>query len=691
MSATLPPIRRLWPAFALGAIVLASEGLRGVLGQVALYPLLGAFPGLALAWLLLRGASPTTRWVVGFALAPLISSMLGWALIASGVEVALASRAIGWSAWLIWVLLLARSPVAPPDEDPGEQAPPSRAVGLLAAALAVAIVIGYLANQPWMLIKSDAWAHVGIMWDILERGMPPQDARFAGLHLNYVWFFNLFVGMLVRLHDGDPFVFMAIHNVVDVALIAWVGYLAGWMLWRGRDAAVGAAFLTCFGFNAFAYVLWPLRGATAFFGEHRGLDAFRAAYAMPAFTSWRIMADLSAPFGWFVNFVDKFVTGTSIHYSWLLMMLLLWAMVRLIRGPSAGGWIVAMLASAGMQLWHGVVGLSVVPVAGCAVALALALRPWWRWLPPAGRLLSFGAAIALGFALVLPYTLDISRGWAAGESGLHVAPVRLDYRILIAVATSCAFAFVLALGPLRDALRERRGEVALVTIDAAGILAFSILIALPNFNETKFAFLSFVPLALLGGPSFLPWVRGVRRRFGAIGFAILCTLLALPHVLTLTGFALDREHLTAPALHPAPGENDLYAWIRTHSHPRDVFVDARYRDLIMVRARRQLYLGSDAGPEKAAFPLKEVLERRAVMADLYGPASELNRDAAALARLGRPVFVLIRPSDEVAGSKAGMALAARPDLFRPLYDRDGFVLYAVVMPDSTPSRGSVRP
>lgn len=691
MSETHSPLRRLWPALALGAVVLASEGLRGVAGQIALYPLLGAFPGLALAWLMLRDATPTTRWVVGLALAPLISSILGWALIAGGAQVALASRAIGWSAWLLWAWLLARPPAIRSAEDLGEQAPPSRTVGFLAAALAVAIALGYLANQPWMLIKSDAWNHAGIMWDILERGIPPQDARFAGLHLNYVWFFNLFLGMLVRLHDGDPFVFMAIHNVADVALVAWVGYLAGWMLWRARDAAVGAAFLTCFGFNAFAYLLWPLRGASALIGENRGLDALRAAYSMPRFTSWQIMSDLSAPFGWAVNFVDKFVTGTSIHYSWLLMMLLLWAMVRLMHGPSAGAWIVAMLASAGMQLWHGVVGLSVVPVAGCAVALALALRPWWRWLPPAGRLLSFGAAITVGFALVLPYTLDISRGWDPGQSGLHVSPIHLDYRIIVTIVTSCALALALALRPTFDAVRRKRGEIALIAIDAAGIYAFSILIALPNFNETKFAFEAFVPLALLGGPSFLPWVRNVRRRFGAFGFAILCTLLVLPHVLTLTGFALDREHLATPALHPAPGENDLYEWIRAHSGARDVFVDAGYRDLIMVRARRQLYLGSDAGPEKAAFPLKEVLERRAVMADLYGPARELDRDAAALARVGRPIFVLIRPGDGIADPKAGRALAARPDLFRPVYDRDGFVLYAVVMPDSTPSRGSVRP
>ena len=678
----------LLAALALGAIAGSSEWLRGLAGQLALYPLLGAFPGLALSWALLPRASATTRWIVGLALAPLVSSLAGWLLIGRGLEPAFVTRAIGIAGALAWAAQLLR-PSPSPGDPGGEDTPPSGALWALSLGLAAAIALPHFLN-PWMLIKSDAWNHAGIVYQILERGMPPEDPRFAGLHLNYVWFFNLFIGMLSSVHDGNPFVFMTLLNVVDVALLAWVAYLAGWMLWRNREGAVGAALLTCFGFNALTWLLWPLNGLRAVFGHDRGWEGLRAAYRMPHFNNWLIMADLSPPYGVIENFADKFVTGTSINYTWLLMTLYLWAVVRLLRGAHRGAWWIALLATSGMQLWHGVVGLSVTPVALSALGLTLALRFRADWLPRTSRLIDATAATLLGFLATLPYVISISRGWNPGRSGLHVSPFHFDRVILVTLVLSCALATALAWRPMREALRERRADAAWLVIYAAGIYAFSILVQLPSHNEVKFAFEAFVPLALFGGTQFLPALRSVRARFGAAAIAITAALLAVPLVLTLVGFTLDPERRIAPAMNPVPGENQLYAWIQTHT-PRDmVFVDDRFRDLIMVRARRQLYLGSSSGPERAAFPLQQVIERRAVMADLFGPARDLPGDAEALARLGRPAAIVYRSQDVAAGARPGAALEARPDLFLRIYDRDGFVLYAVRMPKAAAS-GAARP
>jgi hypothetical protein len=671
--------RDLFPALVLGLVALASETLRGIAGEIAILPLLGAFPGLALAWALLPAASRTTRWTVGLVLAPLVSSIAGWALLSAHVDAASAARLIGWGAFALWIVMLVRGRRPQESLDAGERAPSHPAMWLLSGGLAVAIALPHVIN-PWMLVKSDAWNHCGIVYQILERGIPPEDPRFAGLHLNYVWFFNLYIGLLARVHDGNPFVLMSAMNVLDVALMAWLAYVLGWMVWRSRGGALGTALLTCCGFNALMLLLWPLRGI-------RGLSEFahgvvHTSWSPPLFRihSWEIMSDLGAPHTWIENFVDKFATGTSINYTWLLMLLLLWAWVRLMRSRQAGAWIIAALASAGMQLWHGVVGLSVIPVAACAVVFLLALRRAWPWLPPASRLVEFGIAILLGFLATVPYIFSISRGWDAKQSGLHVSPIHLDLTMTLTLVTSCAFALAVAWSPMVSAWRERNAEPMMLTTYAAGIYAFSLLIALPNQNEAKFAFEAFVPLALLGGANFSNWIDNVRARTGRAGLAVLAVLLAAPLVLTLVGFTLDRERLTYPALNPAPGENEMYAWISSHT-PRDmVFVDDHYRDLVMVRARRQMYLGSASGPERAAFPLAQVLERRAVMADLYGAADSLDRDVAALAALGRPACVLIRSQDADTRHRAGAALAARPDLFRPIYERSGFVLYAVEMP-----------
>jgi hypothetical protein len=348
-------------------------------------------------------------------------------------------------------------------------------------------------------------------------------------------------------------------------------------------------------------------------------------------------------------------------------------------GASRGAWWTLVLASAGMQLWHGVVGLSAVPVLACALVTVALARRWAPWLPAWSRLASIGVAAMLGFVVTLPYTLAISRGWSAERSGLHVAPFHFDVAFTVTVVASCALALALAARPLVGIVRERRGAAALLAVFAFGMLAFAIVVQLPNYNHAKFPFEAFVPLAALGGAGFWPWLDATRRRFGGWAVAVVWLALAAPIVLTLRAFAVDPEQHTYVPLNPRPGEDALYQWIRERT-PRDmVFVDARFRDLVMVRGRRQMYLGSPAGPEKAAFPLEQVIERRAVMADLYGPARQLDADADALTRLGRPACVIVRLEDVPEGANARAALAARPDRFVPIYERDGFVLYAVRM------------
>ncbi|HTM58568.1 MAG TPA: hypothetical protein VL123_09160, partial [Candidatus Udaeobacter sp.] len=659
------------------------EWLNGVPGQIALYPLLGAFPGLALSWALMPRASTTTRWVTGLTLAPLVSSILGWAAMTAGLSIPLAARAIGAASWLIWVAaIMTRRRGAP--ADPDEDAPPSRAMWALSLSLAFAIALPHFLN-PWMLIKSDAWLHAGLVHQILERGIPPEDPRFAGLRLNYVWFFNLFIALLTRVHDSNPFVFMTLLNVVDVVLVGWLAWLLGWALWRSREGALGAALLTSFGFNALAWLTWPTRGISGVSDLFHGRGTLHFAWPALPLESWRIMSDLGAPYAWIENFADKFITGTSLSYAWLLMMLALWSILRVTRGAGPGAWVIACLSTAGMVLWHGVVGLSVGPVAVCAVVLMLVVRPFFANAPAARRLGLAGLAAGIGMLLATPYTLSISQGWDARRTGMHVSPVHVDAMMIWTLVTSTAFVLLFAWRPVLEILKERRGDAAWFVADAAGIYAFSVLIALPNNNEAKFPFEAFVPLAVLGAAGFMRWTGAIRARAGAAGIALLGAALALPLVLTLVGFTLDPERLVHPALNPAPGENQLYAWIASRT-PRDmVFVDARYRDLIMVRARRQLYLGSSSGPERAAFPLAQVLSRRAVMADLYGPAVNLDRDVSALALLGRPAAVLYRAADASPGTRPGAALASRPDLFRTLYDRDGFVLYAVRMPKAAAS------
>jgi hypothetical protein len=115
--------------------------------------------------------------------------------------------------------------------------------------------------------------------------------------------------------------------------------------------------------------------------------------------------------------------------------------------------------------------------------------------------------------------------------------------------------------------------------------------------------------------------------------------------------------------------------MRSATPAHAVFLDQGFRDSFPVGGRRRLYLGTPYGPDKAAYPRDQVVARRAVMADVYGPGEALEDDASALRRLGAPAYVVYRP-----GGVTPPPPARRPDLFEPVYDREGYVVYRVTEP-----------
>ena len=74
------------------------------------------------------------------------------------------------------------------------------------------------------------------------------------------------------------------------------------------------------------------------------------------------------------------------------------------------------------------------------------------------------------------------------------------------------------------------------------------------------------------------------------------------------------------------------------------------------------------------FPAAALARRRAVMADLYGPATDLAGDAACLDSLGAPTYVLYRAED-FAGIAPWTALDADTARFERVYAAQGRLVY----------------
>jgi hypothetical protein len=629
------------PLLALvGWLALTLVPLPGPLNPLVGYVWLGVIPGLALSAVLTPRVDLLTRAGLALALSPVVSAAAGWALIHFGAGVGAAARAIA----IVGALGAAAAFGIRWRREPNEPVTVPRSAVAWAATLA-AILIAIPLLNPFILVRSDSWLHGGIVMELLTRGMPPEDPRMAGLGLNYVWFFNLFIALLTGWRGQDPFFFMTLFNAATgFATVALVAVIAQ-RLWNRAQATLGAVALLTLGLNAGAYLLWPLILVKLVVGKVQGGDEFARIAADFAPGTTRILYSLSAPFAEMVSFLDKLTEGTALAFAYLQMIVFLWAMVRWFGDRRRDALAVAACAAAGMMFFHSVVGLSVLPVGLAVLAIAWLGRSRWPWLPRRAEVLALGAATLAGLVIALPYTRSITAGWAPEKSGLAHHFLSFNTLFPWTLATSCCFPLWFARRPLLAAWRERRMPHLLLAAFAALMIGFACVVNLPERNFVKFVFECFVPLVLLGAPAFVDFVGHLWRTRRGVAAVALPLLFAVPTLATIHGDLADPERLTSPRLRSSSGETAMDDWIQGSTPPEAVFVDRGFRDLLMVKARRRLYLGTDLPPERAAFPVSEMRARQHTMADLYGTLADSVTTVERLRALGRPIYVLYRPGD----------------------------------------------
>ena len=228
---------------------------------------------------------------------------------------------------------------------------------------------------------------------------------------------------------------------------------------------------------------------------------------------------------------------------------------------------------------------------------------------------------------------------------------------------------------LRRVFAERRIAGVWLALWTAGMTVFALVVHLPEWNESKFVWQVFAPLAILGGASLPGAWAAWRARLGRpAAVALALFLFVLPSALFLRGYLADPRNRSAVETHPEPGELELHAWLREHTPSDAVLLDHHSRDLLLVQARRRMLAGHPHAAERAAFPREELARRRAVSADLYGAADSLDADAALLAGLGAPAYIVYRASDFLDGAP-WVALDADRARFERVYDSGRFLVY----------------
>ena len=125
---------------------------------------------------------------------------------------------------------------------------PDRPRGDLALALPISLLLAAVAMlpallRPWIRMRADSWFHAAIVHEIERGGLPPQDPYFAGLSLQYMWFFHALLAGIRKIATVSPFDLMVMVNGVTlVALTMASADLAAWLARRqGLDARRVAA------------------------------------------------------------------------------------------------------------------------------------------------------------------------------------------------------------------------------------------------------------------------------------------------------------------------------------------------------------------------------------------------------------------------------------------------------------------
>ncbi len=636
-----------------GTLFLAAAGSAAAL----------LLPGNAL---LLAFSYPRTRardLVLGAALSPVVLGATVAAALLTGSPVLVWVRGLLLGCGLgMLVLRVAGDGTAAGDD---EEIPAAAwLVGLLALA-AVALI---LLPEPWRRSNSDAWFHTAVVFEMARAGVPPQDPYFAGLTLQYFWFYHAVVLGLGAAAGLSPPDAMTLLNLAAALLTPPAASRVARALGFSPAAGTWAGVLVLLGMGGLSWLFFPLKLVGVLIGDVRGYQALHDIISLgatnPSNTSRLVQFLSSSSF-----MMRKYVIGTAVPWSLLLVLVAADAALRFVRDLRPADAALLVAAGAGAFLFHVVLGGALIAgLAAGAGILFLAGRGM------RGRALGVAVLAAAALALCLPYLLTL----VGGRGGASALPFGLSLRLWVSIPFTLAGVALLSVPAWRRLARAGTPAARLYMAWFAAVTLYALIARLPGANQyDKPPILIYLPLSLAAGMA----VPGIWRALAGrprtrVAFALLLVLFLLPeNAFRWWGFYGEAA---PPALTAA--EHDLYSWVRDDT-PRDaVFVDSADRMEVVVRGPRRQYWGIPAYAEQWGYDPAEMALRQAVRDSVYasgriGPAGK-----ADLASLHAPVYVIVRDEDTPGAADRLLALPRR---YRPLFHEDGIRVFRIVLPDTT--------
>ncbi len=623
------------------------------------------FPGTAV---LAAGGTPRSRvrdWAAGPALAPAVLGLAACLALLTGASVSryVEGTVLGTGVALIVLRWTER---ARPEDD--EEA--GRGAWLAGLALA-AVVAAVLVPHAGLRTGSDAWFHTAVVAEIRRAGIPPDDPYFAGLPLQYFWFYHTALLALGTAAGWSPPDAMALLNGLGTLLC--VVFAARAMRATGLRPASGAwaGAMLLLGMGGLFWLFFPVKVLRVFTGSVRGGNELHRLVEFTPFTVDRVTGLvrilMSSSF-----MLRKFLVGTAVPWSLALSLAAVDGAIRYLRGGSLRHLYLVFLAGAGAFAFHTVVGGVLVGALAAGAGLALVLGPGAR-----GRAAALGAVAAGALAVCLPYLRSVLQ---AGNRA-PIFPVGLHPMLLLSLPFSVAGVAALSLPVLARWWRVRTPvHLFLMGWTGAAVL-YGLFGTLPGANQyDKTTLVLFVPLALAaGGAVPLLWERWRGRRGRRILLAVFLVLFLVPENALFT--AAFWHDSAPPAV--TPDEAALYDWIGSGTPPEAVFLDSDDRADVLVLGPRRQYWGIPSYARQWGYDPAEMAARRGVRDAVYGPEAPARAAIEPALALGFPLYVVAREGD-TPGIIA--RLDSRPSLFQEVFRHGSVAVFRV-----SPSPGTAAP
>lgn len=603
----------------------------------------GVLPGIAIAS---RSRFLTGETVgLGAAVSPVVFGCVVLLALSFGLTMGPAAW-IGIVVALILFVFAWRGAPSHPGDSPGRRGIPGIAVLIaIAAVLSFALPLAKF----WWRCRDDSWFHAAVTDKLLRDGLPLTDPYFAGLRLQYPYFYHSILGSCTSLAGIDPFHAMILVNGIALLSCAMAFYALSGLFSRRTGPRVLGSALWLFGMNGWFYLFYVVRIAKGLTGQTHGLAVLRELFPWTPIGHATAMSLITVEGNQFM-FLDKFMLGTAFSLTFSLAA----SMLFLLLSARRGSWSVRhdallFLATAGAVFLHPLAGFTLAVVTLTLLALLLLARSQTaRGGPSYSRLVGW---IVAGIAVALPYLHSVMPAGGGEEATVVFA---FQPRFALGLLADILPALVLAAWFFRRAgddkdTADRFGArpFSELTLSGSGLLGvwwiFALVVALfvnvAANNENKFAYFLWLPLCVFAVGCFeQQWDRLRARR--TLITVVLSTALPL-HMLYFHHAVRDKStvEISGP-------EHAVYRWIEKSTPHDAVFIENNDIVRVPVLGHRDLYWGTEAYAHNWGYPRAEMLSRRTLRDHVFSAEGLGADDVMQLRVLGRRVFVIYRMAVE---------------------------------------------